>query len=564
MKPAVLILAGLAVLSPDGGLSASAEARQLTSDPAQPTACSVSGLVVKLPGSVPLPSSTVRLQSVDDHTRTFSGLTDVGGRFEIKGIDPGRYRLRVIRNGYVTEEYGQRTPNDAGAILALSPGQDFRDLLFRLLPAAVIAGRIQNENGDALPWVRVNALRATYLRGKRTLSSEVTVVTNDLGEYRLFGLRPGRYFLSATYRPGQRLEANEEDEDREGVGKSGYVTTYYPGTPDPAKATALTIKTGDEIPSMDLLLEPTTVYSIRGRVNSFGSRRNPNGVILILEARSTGLGWSVPPRQAIVDKPDGVFEVENVLPGSYTLSAFLFDEGRRYQARQSIDITKIDVEGIQLTPQPGMDIRGQVVWDPKPSLEKDALILNVRPADSTFQFGAQARVASNGSFSLRDVPESLYRLSSTGQSPDCYLKSIRYAGMEISGDEFNVIRGTQAILEVTISSRGAHVQGMVKDANGLPAAGVWVVLVPDEAHRHEFHLFKQRTTDQYGRFDFRGIAPGDYKLFSWEQVEQNAWEDPDFLKAFEPKGEGISLAEGDGKSIDLVAIRSASHEQEKQ
>jgi protocatechuate 3,4-dioxygenase beta subunit len=564
MKPALLVLVGLVVLSSDGALSASAQAGHATSDPAKPTACSVSGLVVKLQGSVPLPSSTVRLQSVDDHTRTFSGVTDVGGRFEVKGIDPGRYRLRVIRNAYVTQEYGQGTPNDPGAILALSPGQDLRDLLFRLLPAAVIAGRIQDENGEALPWVRVNALRATYLRGKRTLSSEATVVTNDLGEYRLFGLRPGRYFLSATYRPGQRLEANEEDEDTDGVGKSGYVPTYYPGTPDPARATALTIKTGDEIPSMDVLLEPTTVYSIRGRVNNFGSRRNLNGVILILEARSTGLGWSVPARQAIVDKPDGVFEIQNVLPGSYTLSAFLFDEGRRYQARQSIDITSIDVEGIQLTPLPGMDIRGQVVWDPKPSLEKGALILNVRPADSTFQFGAQALVASNGAFSLRDVPESLYRLSSTGQSQDCYLKSIRYAGMEISDDEFNVIRGTQATLEVTISSRGAHVQGIVKDADGLPAAGVRVVLVPDEAHRNEFHLFKQRTADQYGRFDFRGIAPGDYKLFSWEQVEQNAWEDPDFLKAFEPRGQTISLQEGDGKSIDLVAIRSASQEQVKQ
>jgi hypothetical protein len=564
MKPAQLVLVGLIALSSNPVLSASGQARHPTSDPAKPTACSVSGLVVKLQGSVPLPSSTVRLQSVDDRTRTFSGVTDVGGRFEVQGIDPGRYRLRVIRNGYLTQEYGQRTPNDPGAILALSPGQDLRELLFRLLPAAVIAGRIQNENGDALPWVRVNALRATYLRGKRTLSSEVTVATNDLGEYRLFGLRPGRYFLSATYRPGQRLEANEEDEDMEGVGKSGYVPTYYPGTPDPARATALTIKTGDEIPSMDLLLEPATVYSIRGRVNNFGSRRNPYGVILILEARSTGLGWSVPARQAIVDRPDGVFEIQNVLPGSYTLSAFLFDEGRRYQARQSIDITNFDVEGIQLTPLTGMDIRGQVVWDPKPSLEKDALILSVKPADSTFQFGAQARVASNGVFSLRDVPESLYRLSSTGQSQDCYLKSLRYAGMEISDDEFNVIRGTQATLEVTISSRGAHVQGMVKDADGLPAPGVWVVLVPDEARRNEFHLFKQRTTDQYGRFDFRGIAPGDYKLFSWEQVEQNEWEDPDFLKAFEPQGESISLQEGDGKSKDLVAIRSAGHQQEKQ
>lgn len=133
----------------------------------------------------------------------------------------------------------------------------------------------------------------------------------------------------------------------------------------------------------------------------------------------------------------------------------------------------------------------------------------------------------------------------------------------MSDDEFNVIRGTQATLEVTISTRGAQVQGTVKREDGLPATGVWVVLLPEEAHRNEFHLFKQTITDSYGRFSIRGIAPGDYKLFSWEQVEANAWEDPDFLKPFEKSGRNVSVQEGGGKSVELVAIRSASQDHEK-
>lgn len=115
MKPVPIALLGLLVAS-----SAVAQSRNPTTERAKATACSVSGLVVKLEGSVPLQSSTVRLQSVDDHTRTFSGITDVAGRFEVSGIDPGHYRLRVIRNGYITQEYGQRTPNDPGAILLRS------------------------------------------------------------------------------------------------------------------------------------------------------------------------------------------------------------------------------------------------------------------------------------------------------------------------------------------------------------------------------------------------------------------------------------------------------------
>jgi hypothetical protein len=62
----------------------------------------------------------------------------------------------------------------------------------------------------------------------------------------------------------------------------------------------------------------------------------------------------------------------------------------------------------------------------------------------------------------------------------------------------------------------------------------------------------------------RGIAPGDYKLFSWEEVESGAWEDPEFLKPFEGKGEKISLQEGDQKSLSLTAIRAKATESPKQ
>lgn len=534
-----------------------------TSDLPKSDPCSVAGMVVQLAGTVPIKSATVRLESVEDHTRTFSGVTDAGGRFEVKGVEPGGYRLRVIRNGFVTQEYGQRTPNDPGAILTLRPGRDLKDLLFRLVPSAVIAGRIENEDGDPLPWVRVSALRQTYFRGRRRLASETTVLTNDHGEYRLFGLHPGRYFVSASYKPGQRLDDGSDNSDAD-AGGLGYVPTYYPGSPDPGKAVALTVKTGEEISSIDLYLEPTTVYSIRGRIDNMVSRQS-SGAILVLEPRSAGFAWSNPPQQAVVDKPDGTFEIRGVLRGSYTLTAVWSDQGKQYLARRAVDVGNMDVEGIQLAIAPGMTIPGQVLWDPKPSLERDILMVRASAADSTnSQRSIQMRVAANGTFFLPGMSDGLYRLATFGQTADCYLKSIRYAGMEVSDDEFNVIRGTQATLEVTISAKGARVQGAVTNEDGLPAVGVWVVLVPEGTRRNEFHLFKQITTDQNGRFDVRGIAPGDYKLFSWEQVEPNAWEDPDFLKPFEAKGQSMSVQESEARQVNLVAIRSPSTEPEKQ
>lgn len=55
----------------------------------------------------------------------------------------------------------------------------------------------------------------------------------------------------------------------------------------------------------------------------------------------------------------------------------------------------------------------------------------------------------------------------------------------------------------------------------LPVAGVWVVAVPEEQKRKQHYLFKPITTDQYGHFDLRGLAPGKYKLFSWDGVKNS-------------------------------------------
>ena len=147
--------------------------------------CKVSGSVVKLAGGEPLRKARVQLRSEEERTRTISSITDAGGLFTLKNVEPGRYRLSVSRNGFVAQQYGQRKPTDTGAVLTLRPGQEIKDLLFRLIPSAVIAGRILDEDGEPLPSVEVSATREVYAEGKRTLSTFTVVSTNDLGEYRL-------------------------------------------------------------------------------------------------------------------------------------------------------------------------------------------------------------------------------------------------------------------------------------------------------------------------------------------------------------------------------------------
>jgi len=522
--------------------------------------CSIAGMVVKLAGNEPLAKSTVHLQSLEDKGRSISATTNSGGRFELRGVDPGRYRLSVSRVGFVTQEYGQKKSDDPGAVLALRPGHEPKDLLFRLVPSGVIAGRILDEDGEPLPSVNVTAARAVYSEGKRTLSTAVAVETNDLGEYRLFGLSPGRYFVSAMYPSWSRLAGGEDAGSAES-GQPGYAKMYYPGTADLGRAISIDLKAGEEVPSMEILLRKVLTYRIRGRVYNQITHKAGTGTNLLLMPQMSRGEWDAM-QPANVEKQDGSFDIPEVLPGSYVLTAFWSDEGKMYTTRIPMEVGNADVDGVAVTIAPGTNIKGRIIWDGKPAIEKDELTVRPKPVDLNLSFQRGTRVTQDNSFMLRDLGEGTYYAEVAGESKDCYIKDVQYGPSSALENGFTVTRGAPATLEITISPRGARVQGAVTDGEGLPGVGVWVVLVPEAKDRTQQRLFKAQTTDQYGHFDLRGIPPGAYKLFSWEKVESGAWEDPEFLKPYEEKGEKIALQEGDRKTLNLLTIRTKSQEEE--
>jgi hypothetical protein len=525
---------------------------------------SISGTVVTLAGSEPLRKARVLLQSTADRTRTISATTDPGGHFEIKGLQPGLYQLTVSRVGYVTQKYGQRKPADPGATLTLRPGQELKDLQFRMIPSAVIAGRILDEDGEPLPSVTVSALRETYDKGKRSLSAGASVESNDLGEYRLFGLAPGRYFVSARYQSWRH--GGNDGEEQAQSSSQGYAKMYYPGVPDRSRASSIAIKSGEEIPSIEILMRQVLVYHIRGHVfNQVTHRPGADSYVLLLPKTPSQQG-DFADSFTMVQKRDGSFDIHDVLPGSYIVTSVWFDQGKNYLSRVPVEVGNADVDGISLNIAPGGPVNGRVIWDGQPALDKEDLSIRLETTDNSLVFYSPARVHSDGSFLIPDVSDGSFNAVTDGESKDCYTKDVVYAGRAALEDGFNFARGSAALLEITISSRGARVQGTVTDDDGLPASGVYVALIPDsEARRATHRLYKSLTTDQYGHFDLRGIAPGDYLLFSWTEIEEGAWEDPDFMKDFieKKKGESISVQEGDTKTHNLIAIKTAATEQPK-
>jgi hypothetical protein len=170
----------------------------------------------------------------------------------------------------------------------------------------------------------------------------------------------------------------------------------------------------------------------------------------------------------------------------------------------------------------------------------------------------------DGTLTIENIPDGNYHIDaggpSTGAAPDTYIKAARSNGEEFLEKGLAIGAGSsRGPLEIVLSTAGARIDGSVTDENSLPSAGAVVTLVPEGDRRKQFRLYMTTTTDQSGQFVLRGIAPGTYKLFSWREVEDNGWEDPEFLAPFESQGTRVTAEESAHIAVRLKSIPTENH-----
>ena len=372
-----LVVLAAAVLPAQTSPASSAQA----STPARAT---LSGIVTKDPGSEPVKKALIELIAESQSGGgNYTAVTGVDGSFRIENILPGRYRMFVERTGY--REIDKHHPRAEGRVLALAAGQEMKDLVIHLQAAAVIAGRVTDEDGDPMAEAQVTVLHRTFVAGRSHWEQVRADRTNDLGEYRIAGLAAGSYFVSVTPPPDFRslLEAGSDDAPAElkrnvvaAIAKvaTAYQTTYYPGTRDRGQAAPIQLHAGDDFP-VNFSLTPSPSLTIRGSVVNL-----PPGstAAIMLQSRD----FSVVLNGAEMRK-DGTFEIRDVAPGAYTILATVDNAAVPMVARQALQITSANVEGLRLTPQAGGSIRGRLRMEASSAARPDPsqMFLLLRSAD---------------------------------------------------------------------------------------------------------------------------------------------------------------------------------------
>jgi hypothetical protein len=421
------------------------------------------------------------------------------GRFELKGLAPGRYRLSASHNGFVKQRYGQRTPEEPGAMLTLSAGQKVSDITFQMIPAAVISGHVYDEDGEPVVYAQVMAMHYAYANGQRQLVGNQAGQTNDLGEYRLFGLSPGQYFVQATLGPNRFGSAKT---------RQGYVPIYYPGVPDASRAAPVSVRGGDEFSGVDISLQPVRSFTVKGSVINARCGATARGAMVFLREQSPNqnFGWQNSMRPA---NAQGAFEISSVIPGLYYLYAMLNEEGKQCFGRQALEVSDADIDGVTLAVTPGVEIKGRLRVEGQSDTNLGPLIVNLYPKSVNLPFGGAAfdHVNSDGSFLFKNAYDSDYELAVNNLPENYFLKSARLDGVDVLTAGITVdTKQAPGLLEIVVSPNGASVDGAIsKDQQPFP--GATVVLAPDPPHRGERRLFKSTTTDQNGHSFCKAFLP---------------------------------------------------------
>jgi len=523
------------------------------------------------------------------------------GAFVIRDVRPGQYRLYATRsNGFVPGEYGQQSATGTGSLLTVAAGQRVTGVTLTMTPTGSITGRVVDEDGEPSGYAHVQALKAVYSSGRRTLTVMQLVQADERGVYRLFWLPPGEYYVGARaldlrrssemmhIPPPSRFGSYEQQKrptvtaitssrllDSGEVVEGQHVAIYFPATRDERRASPIAIRAGQTVQGVDIDLSDSLVRTrrLRGRVLN-GVTGQPTRANLEIVPRDAPAILAIPSGTA---GADGVFDLGGALPGPN----YLVVDAPDGSGLVPIDVADADVNEMAVTVWPPVQISGQIRsdapsadgTDPSASgisvgLRRDPSVNGLRDPSPRLalqidpQSGRGAAVTGgsnvsspNGVFTLNGIPPGDYAITVATRG-DSYIESIQFGTRDVLRSGLHVEGPPpRALLDVVIGTRGAVVSGSVLNDRRQPAINAVVVAVPETA-RERLDLFKSGRTDDSGRFEMRGLAPGDYEILAWEAIEPGGWLNPDVLRTDEGRGRRLHIAEGGRSTADLRAIPS--------
>jgi protocatechuate 3,4-dioxygenase beta subunit len=522
----------------------------------------VRGRVVATSTGSPLRRAQITLFGLEgQNTVRRTATTDGEGRYEFKELPAGRYNLTAGKAGYVSLQYGQKRPFEAGTALTIANGENVERINFSLPRGGVIAVRVSDDFGEPLAGAQVQVQRYQYgTDGQRRLTFAPSGGsgiggTDDRGEFRIFGLTPGEYIVSASMRnpglpptPGNPSDVNE-----------GFAPTFYPGTINSAEAQAITVSVSDET-TVQLALIPSRLVRISGTVvDSEG--RPAAGAMLILTSRS-GSGMFSSGGGTVA--ADGSFAIGGIAPGEHSIDVRPVPRpgsiGGEF-ASVPISVSNNDITNVRIVTGKGTTISGRVVFEGTSVRSNDSTPLRVLAQQSDPSRQLTILPASDPLSNGVLDDQGNFQLSATGRvflfattPPTWVLKSITLEGEDITDTPLDLAgRSSLTGVVIRMTDKLTQVAGQVSDAKGQLLKDCVIIVLPAEQKEPIIAARWTRTArpDSSGRFLMRGLRPGRYVAPAIETLEQGRQFAPEFQEQLRRAAREFLVREGESITVDL-------------
>jgi len=561
----------------------------------------ISGRVIVDDASAkPLRRVTVTITDVTGALPARVAVTNDAGQFAVRSLPAGRYNVTASRAPYLTTPYGATRVTrpgmvPAGTPIAVAEGQNVASVTIKMARGAVVTGVVRDVTGQPGPGfsVAVSYFQRSVVTGERTLVQYVGggASTDDRGVYRLFGLPPGEYVVSATAYARMTDVVPTTDADVQhaldliqrpasssnpvpavpGPRKPtvGYVPVYFPGTTALSNATPITIEAGQERSGVDFQIQLIATARIEGTV--YGPDRSPAAGVSV---RVAGRGQVAGPMDFMLivssmSDAKGHYALNGVAPGAYSVLAQVASGGPVPPGATAVQLlwasSDVSVLGedlaVDLNLEPALTVTGRLALEgtaPPPDFSR------IRVLPSRFS-GAPGLgtptvfAAADGTFTIPAVFPGGYRLSASvpavpGATASWMVKSSTIGGQDAL-DSIAEIRSGQGAIEavVTLTDRTTEISGTMSDASGRPAPEYFIIVFPSD--RTLWVTMSRRILQtrpaQDGKYTFRNLPPGDYLIAAVTDVEQGQWFDPAFLAQLVDAGAKVTLADNEKKVQDI-------------